>query len=99
MGEDEKIESEKIKVFSSDDDKLKILGELLSNKSSRDIIRMLIERESYINEISNTLGLRVSLVIHHINKMESIDMLEITQKKKSCGMEMSIVFSELYLVW
>lgn len=71
----------KIKVFSSDDEKLKMLGELLSNKSSRDIIKLLIEKEMYINEIAKKLELRPNLVIHHLQKMESIELLEITNKK------------------
>lgn len=72
---------DKIKIFSSDDDKLKILGELLSNKSSRDIIKLLIGKEMYINEIAKKLDLKVSLVIHHLQKMEVIGLLEITKKK------------------
>lgn len=73
--------SDKIKVFSSDDERLKILGELLSNKSSRDIIRLLIERELYTNEIAKKLNLRPNLVVHHLQKMESIELLKITNKK------------------
>ena len=73
--------SEKIKVFSSDDEKLKVLGELLSNKSSRDIIRLLIEKEMYTNEIAKKLELRPNLVIHHLQKMGSVGLLEITNKK------------------
>lgn len=72
---------DKIKVFSSDDEKLKILGELLSNKSSRDIIRLLSENEMYTNEIAVKLDLRPNLVIHHLQKMKSIGLLEITNKK------------------
>lgn len=72
---------DKIKVFSSKDEKLKILGELLSNKSSRDIIKLLIEKEMYTNEITKKLDLRVNLVIHHLRKMESIGLLEINNKK------------------
>ena len=72
---------DKIKVLSSEDDKLKVLGELLSNKSSRDIIKLLIQRESYTNEIANMLDLRISLVIHHLNKMESIGLLGVTKRK------------------
>lgn len=81
---DEHIENkelDKIKVFSSDDEKLKILGELLSNKSSRDIIRLLIDKEMYVNEIAKKLELRPNLVIHHLQKMESIDLAEIKNKK------------------
>lgn len=72
---------DKIKVFSSDDDKLKILGELLSNKTSRDIIKLLIDKEMYANEIARKLKLRRNLVIHHVRKMEAIGLLEITNKK------------------
>lgn len=72
---------DKIKVFSSEDEKLKILGELLSNKSSRDIIRLLIEKEMYTNEIAKKLELRANLIIYHLQKMESIGLLEITNKK------------------
>lgn len=71
----------KIKVFSSDDEKLKALGELLSNKSSRDIIKLLIKKGMYTNEIAKKLGLGISLVIYHIQKMEAIGLLEITNKK------------------
>ncbi|HEY4680540.1 MAG TPA: winged helix-turn-helix domain-containing protein [Nitrosarchaeum sp.] len=72
---------DKIKIFSSEDEKLKLLGELLSNKSSRDIIKLLIDKEMYTNEIVKKLDLKVSLVIHHLQKMESIGLLEITNKK------------------
>jgi hypothetical protein len=72
---------DKIKIFSSEDEKLKILGELLSNKSSRDIIKLLIDKEMYTNEIVKKLELKVSLVIHHLQKMESIGLFEITNKK------------------
>ena len=72
---------DKIKIFSSEDEKLKLLGELLSNKSSRDIIKLLIDKEMYTNEIVKKLELKVSLVIHHLQKMQSIGLLEITNKK------------------
>lgn len=73
--------SEKIKIFSSDDEKLKVLGELLSNKSSRDIIRLLIEKEMYTNEIAKKLELRPNLVIHHLQKLEKLGLLEVSNKK------------------
>lgn len=73
----------KIKVFFSDDEKLKMLGELLSNKSSRDIIRLLSENEMYTNEIAAKLDLRPNLAIHHLKKLEELGLLEITEKKIS----------------
>jgi DNA-binding transcriptional ArsR family regulator len=72
---------DKIKVFSSEDDKLKVLGELLSNKSSRDIIKLLMNKEHYTNEIANKLDLRPNLVIHHLKKLEELGLLEIRNKR------------------
>ena len=72
--------SDKIKVFASDDN-LKALGELLSNDSSRNIIFNLMNKAMYTNEISTKLDLRVSLVIHHLKKMEDLGLLEITERQ------------------
>ena len=73
-------EYNKIKVFGSDDD-LKSLGELLSNETSRKIIKNLMEHQMYTNEIATKLDMRVSLVIHHLKKMEALGLLEITDKR------------------
>lgn len=81
FGNDEPVDEFKVKVFSDDEEKLKILGELLSNETSRNIIRLLIQGPHYTNQISNILDIRVSLVIHHLKKMEDLGILEITEKK------------------
>lgn len=71
---------DKIRAFGSDDN-LKALGELLSNDTSRKIISALMKQEMYTNEISTKLDMRVSLVIHHLKKMEELGLLDITNKK------------------
>ena len=78
---EENNDVEKVKVFTSEDDKLKILGELLSNESSRNIIKLLTEREVYANEIARKLELRLNLVIHHLKKLDELGLLEITEKE------------------
>lgn len=70
-----------IKVFSSEDEKLKLLGELLSNKSSRDIIKLLVHEEMYTNEIASKLDMRANLVIHHLKKLKALGLLQVTDKK------------------
>ena len=80
-GKDDPIDFNTIKVFSSEDEKLKLLGELLSNKSSRDIIKLLVYEEMYTNEIANRLDMRVSLVIHHLKKLKALGLLQVTDKK------------------
>lgn len=73
-------DNNKIKVFGSDDD-LKSLGELLSNETSRKIIKNLMEHQMYTNEIATKLDMRVSLVIHHLKKLEELGLLDIVNKK------------------
>ena len=68
-----------IKAISTDES-LKILGELLGNESSRMIIKALINNEMYAHEIAKKLNLRPNLVAHHLQKMESINLLDITYK-------------------
>lgn len=70
-----------IRVFDSNDKNLKLLGELLSNETSRNIIKLLIDKEMYTNEIATTLDLRVSLVIHHLKKLEQIGLIEVNEKQ------------------
>ncbi len=77
MGKDEDL---RIKVFSSDES-LKVLGEILGNESGRSIVKALISREMYVNEIAKKLGLRPNLVVHHLHKMESIGLVDITYKR------------------
>ena len=75
------MDLDKIKILESGDERLKILGELLSNDTSRKIIKALIQNTMYTNQISKELNIRVSLVIHHLKKMESLGLLDITEKK------------------
>lgn len=70
-----------VKVFTLEDEKLKLLGELLGNKSSRDIIKLLTREEMYTNEIATRLDMRTSLVIHHLKKLKALGLLQVTDKK------------------
>lgn len=74
---------DKIEVFSSEDDKLKFLGELLSNESSRQILLLLTNREMPANELSEKTNLRLSLVIHHLNKMQQVGIVKIVKTEKN----------------
>ncbi len=69
-----------VRIFHINDDSLKSLGELLRNKTSRELIMLLHEEEMYISEISVKLSVRVSLVIHHLKKLRELGLLSITEK-------------------
>lgn len=70
----------RIKVFNLSDESLKLLGELLTNESSRSIILALIENQMYVNQLAEKLDMRVSLVIHHLKKLGELGLLDIEEK-------------------
>lgn len=74
-------EKNTVKVFGNDDESLKILGQLLSNETSRKIIHILIKEEMYANQISKELGITMNLTLFHIKKLEELGLLIVTHKK------------------
>ena len=80
---DKKNEKDKdeIRVVSSDDDqKIKTVGEVLANESSRMIMKLLAGKtEMTINEISQEIELSIPLVSHHIKKMQDAGMVKISR--------------------
>lgn len=72
--------TDRIKIFIPTDENLKQLGELLMTETSRSIILELIGKQMYVNELAIKLGLRVSLVTHHLQKLKDLGLLDITSK-------------------
>jgi DNA-binding transcriptional ArsR family regulator len=70
-----------LKVFGSDDPNIKIVSELMANKTSRRIIELLSKRPMYKNEIVKELNLTMALVDHHVKKMVKSNLLIVSQKK------------------
>lgn len=70
-------------IFSTGEDKLKLLGELLSNESSRRILVLLTSQELTANDLAEKAGMRLSLVIHHLKKMQQIDIVQISRVGKN----------------
>lgn len=77
------LDYEKIKdtvlIFASEDERLKFLGEVLSNESSRSILTLLIEKEMTLMQIANQTSLNPTLVIHHLKKLLQSDVVTITK--------------------
>lgn len=76
-----KKDETEIGIIIDDDEKLKIFGELLSNKTSRDLMRFLMSESAYKMKISDELGVKFSLIEHHLKKLENLGLVEITNKK------------------
>lgn len=75
-----KYMQDNIRVFPTNDVRLKILGEIFSNESSRKILTLLLEKESTIMNISKETGISANLIIHHLKKMISSEIATITKE-------------------
>lgn len=82
---DENSESAKsIDIFSTDDAKLKILAEIISNKSSIEILNLLFHNELTANEIAQKSDMSLQLAKYHLEKMQKIDLVHVSKTEKNC---------------
>ena len=83
MSNNSEDSSDKIEIFLSDDEKIKTVGELLTNNSSRTILQLLFDEELSANEISLKTNISLQLVKYHLNKMQDIKMVKISKIGKN----------------
>ena len=83
MSSDEPNVSDKIEILSTEDEKLKSIGEILSSDSSRKILQLLFNQSFTANQIAQQTGMSLQLVIHHLKKMQSTGIVKITNVGKN----------------
>ena len=79
---DEKDDDEimnRIQIYSNDDEKLKFLGQMLSNDTSRKILQTLLDKELTSSEISFHTGFSLPLINHHVNTMLQSGIVTVTK--------------------
>ena len=82
-GQNEDSLEDKIQFFSNTDEKLKFLGKMLNNDSSREILLLLIEKEMTANEIALRTKLSLPLALHHINQMIQAEIVTISKTENN----------------
>lgn len=80
---DNNQEPEKIEILSTDDEKIKSYGELLSNESSRTILQSLFHEELTAQEISEKALISLQLVKYHLNKMQELGVISVSRIGKN----------------
>lgn len=75
--------NEKIEILSTDDDKIKAVGELLSSDSSRAILKLLFNDQMTANQIAQKTEISLPLVIYHLKKMQEAGIVKIAQTGKN----------------
>ena len=75
--------TEKIEIFSTDDEKIKSIGELLSNDASREILQLLFKKELTANQIAQETEVSLQLVKYHLNKMQDMGIVKVSKIGKN----------------
>lgn len=81
--DDEPSVSDKVEILSTEDEKLKTIGEILSSDSSRKILKLLFNQSLTANQLAEKTKLSLPLVIHHLKKMQSTQVVKITNVGKN----------------
>lgn len=85
MGDSENpvIINDKVEILSTDDDKIKAVGELLSSDSSRAILKLLFNEQMTANQIAQKTEISLPLVIYHLKKMQETGIIKVSQTGKN----------------
>ncbi|BDQ31657.1 MAG: winged helix-turn-helix domain-containing protein [Nitrosopumilus sp.] len=75
--------SDRVDILSTEDEKLKTIGEILSSDSSRNILKILFNESLTANQIAQRTEMSLPLVIHHLKKMQSAQVIKITNVGKN----------------
>ena len=62
--------SDRVEIISTEDQKMKAIGEILSSDSSRSILKLLFNDSLTANQISQKTEISLPLVIYHLKKMQ-----------------------------
>ncbi|WP_337861509.1 helix-turn-helix domain-containing protein [Nitrososphaera sp.] len=67
-----------VEILSIDDERLKILGEELSNETARAILRCLVDGRKTAGEIASALNISLPLVSYHMARLSKADVVHVT---------------------
>ena len=72
-----------VNLYSSSEDRIKFLGEALGNDISRRMLLMLSKSEMTAYEVARDAELSLSLVAHHLKKMQSAGLVRVSRVSKN----------------
>ena len=75
--------SDRVEILSTEDQKMKAIGEILSSDSSRAILKILFNDSLTANQISQKIEISLPLVIYHLKKMQESGIVKITSVGKN----------------
>lgn len=94
-----KKKQDDVKIYFSDDSKIKSFGELLTSDAGREILKLLLQEPYTANQISQQTGISLQLIKYHINKMQSLGIVNISKiEKNSKSHDMKYYVAEKFAI-
>ncbi|KAF6243925.1 ArsR family transcriptional regulator [Nitrosopumilus sp. b1] len=75
--------SDKVEILTTEDEKIKAIGEILSSDPSRQILKLLFNDSLTANQLSQKTGSSLPLTIYHLKKMQEAGVVKITNVGKN----------------
>lgn len=75
--------NDKIEILSTDDQRIKAVGELLSSDSSRTILKLLFNDHMTANQIAQKTETSLPLVMYHLKKMQDAGIVTVSSTGKN----------------
>lgn len=75
--------NDKIEILSTDDQRIKAIGELLSSDSSRTILQLLFNEHMTANQIAQKTETSLPLVMYHLKKMQDTGVVSVSSTGKN----------------
>ena len=75
--------SDKVKIYSSNEKRVKFLGDVLANDASRSIFLLLAQGELPAGKIADKTGMSLALVTHHLEKMQNAGVVQVSKVSKN----------------
>jgi DNA-binding transcriptional ArsR family regulator len=72
-----------VEVLDTDDERLTVIGEELSNETGRAILANLFKGVTTVSEIASSLNVSIPLVRWHIQRLSKVQLISVTQTKLS----------------
>ena len=75
--------SDKVKIYSSNEKRVKFLGDVLANDTSRSIFLLLAQGDLPAGRIADKTGMSLALVTHHLEKMQNAGVVQVSKVSKN----------------
>ena len=82
-GRDIQDGSDKVKIYSSNEERVKFLGDVLANDASRSIFLLLAQGELPAGRIADKTGMSLALATHHLEKMQNAGVVQVSKVSKN----------------